>query len=66
MKLVFSDLDATLLDHNNYSFDAAKPAIRELKKKKIPLIFCTSKTREELLHWQKKLHIKDPFIVENL
>jgi len=36
-----------------------------LKKKKIPLIFCTSKTRAEIEFWRKKIGNKDPFISEN-
>ncbi len=62
---VFTDLDGTLLDHSTYSFDAAKPAIKMLKKNKIPLIFCTSKTRAEQEPLRKKVGTKDPFIVED-
>ena len=32
MLLVCSDLDATLLDHENYSFNPAKPALKLLEK----------------------------------
>ncbi|MCR4368648.1 MAG: HAD-IIB family hydrolase [archaeon] len=65
MKIVFTDLDGTLLDHNNYSFSNAKPGLAELKKNKIPLIIASSKTRSEIIHWQKKLGITAPFICEN-
>ncbi len=64
-KIVFSDLDGTLLEHKTYSFKEALPAIKKLKKKRIPIIFCTSKTRAETEFLQKKLLIKGPFIVEN-
>lgn len=64
-KIIYTDLDGTLLDHNTYSFNDAKPALSLIKEKKIPLIFCTSKTRAEIEYWQKKIGIKHPFISEN-
>lgn len=64
-KIIFTDLDGTLLDHNTYSFKKAVPALRLIKKKKIPLIICTSKTKAEIEYYKKKLKNKDPFIVEN-
>jgi len=63
--LVFTDLDGTLLDHENYSFESALPAINALKKKNIPIIFCTSKTRTEIEKIQLQLHNTHPFISEN-
>jgi mannosyl-3-phosphoglycerate phosphatase len=63
--LVFSDLDGTLLDQCTYSFEAALPAIELLRRKKIPLIICTSKTRAEVEVVRYRLRNTDPFIVEN-
>ena len=63
--IIFSDLDGTLIDHSTYSYKAALDALRLLKKKKVPLIFCTSKTRAEIEKYRKELGIKDPFISEN-
>lgn len=63
--IVFSDLDGTLLDHNSYTFDAALPALHRLVALNIPLIFCSSKTRSEILHLQQALDIHQPFVVEN-
>ncbi len=63
--IVFSDLDGTLLGHSSYSFDAATDALDALKKEKIPLVICTSKTRAEIEQFQKKLKINEPFITEN-
>ncbi|MCK5233265.1 MAG: HAD-IIB family hydrolase [Candidatus Aenigmarchaeota archaeon] len=63
--IIFSDLDGTLIDHSTYSYKAALDAVSLLKKKKIPLIFCTSKTRAEIEKYRKELGIKDPFISEN-
>ncbi len=63
--IVVTDLDATLLDHFDYSFDAAHPALKRLQALQIPLILNSSKTRSELLRLREKLHTKAPFIVEN-
>jgi mannosyl-3-phosphoglycerate phosphatase len=63
--LVFTDLDGTLLNHNDYSFDDAKGALEYLKQNKIPIIIVTSKTFSEVRELQKELNIQCPFIVEN-
>jgi mannosyl-3-phosphoglycerate phosphatase len=65
MKIVFSDLDGTLLHLQTYSSDAAQPAMDALKKRGIPLVFCTSKTRSEVEFWRERLGNTHPFIVEN-
>jgi mannosyl-3-phosphoglycerate phosphatase len=46
--IVFTDLDGTLLDHDDYSWAAAKDALSRLFKNKIPLIAVSSKTLAEL------------------
>lgn len=63
--LVITDLDGSLLNHNNYAMDAAIPAISLLKQKNIPIIFNTSKTFAESIALQKTLKIDTPLIVEN-
>jgi mannosyl-3-phosphoglycerate phosphatase len=63
--LIFTDLDGTLLNHDDYSFEDALPALEMIKKSGIPLILTTSKTRREVELLQKELGIDDPFIVEN-
>jgi len=63
--LVFTDLDGTLLDHETYSFEPALPAIKTLKERNIPLIFCTSKTRAEIEMVRSQLQNNHPFISEN-
>ena len=65
MLLIFSDLDATLLDHNTYSFQEALPALQLIRKKKIPLILSSSKTYDEMIVIRKELNNHDPFIYEN-
>lgn len=63
--LVFSDLDGSLLDHDDYSFLEALPAIEALRQRAIPLIFCSSKTRAEIEALRARVGNVDPFIVEN-
>lgn len=64
-KIVFTDLDGTLLDRETYSFEDATPALKLLKKKEIPLVICTSKTRKEIEYYREKLGNNHPFISEN-
>ncbi len=61
---VVTDIDGTLMDHN-YDLSPALETISFLKKKKIPLIPCTSKTAAEVRHLRNQISINDPFIVEN-
>ncbi|MFT5661208.1 MAG: mannosyl-3-phosphoglycerate phosphatase [Sulfurimonas sp.] len=63
--LVYSDLDGTLLNHDDYCFKDASEALSYLQTKSIPLIIVTSKTFAEVKPLQEKLNIKCPFIVEN-
>lgn len=63
--LIFTDLDGTLLNHHDYDFSDASPALDFINKQKIPLIIATSKTFSEVVKLQKKLGILQPFIVEN-
>jgi mannosyl-3-phosphoglycerate phosphatase family protein len=62
--IIFTDLDDTLLD-KNYSPEKALPIIKKLNKIKIPIIFCSAKTKAEQEVIRKQLNIKHPFIVEN-
>ncbi len=62
---VFTDLDGSLLDHADYSFDAARPALTRIREEGLPLVFTTSKTRAEVEHLQRQMGLREPFIVEN-
>jgi len=64
-RIIFTDLDGTLLDHHSYSYDAAREALKKIKSAHIPLIICTSKTRAEIKVWRRQLKNEDPFISEN-
>jgi len=63
--IVFTDMDGTLIDHHTYSYEAAKPALDMMRRKGIPLVVCTSKTRAEIEKFRDEGGIEDPFISEN-
>ena len=63
--VVFTDLDGSLLDHSDYSFEEALPMLAFLKSNNIDLIYTTSKTKIECELLQEKMGINSPFIVEN-
>jgi mannosyl-3-phosphoglycerate synthase len=64
-KIVYTDLDGTLLHPVSYSYTAALEALRGLQSQKIPTVFCSAKTRSEQLFYRQELEVHDPFIVEN-
>ncbi len=64
--LVFSDLDGTLIDHQHYRADAAKPALNALRVSGGGLIMASSKTGPEIAQIRDALGWSDwPAIVEN-
>lgn len=64
--IVFSDLDGTLLDHQSYSFDPARPALERLKAAGHVLVLASSKTAAEIAPLRDAMGFTDcPAIVEN-
>lgn len=63
--LVFTDLDGTLLDHENYKWIAAAPAIKQLQQHAYPLIFNSSKTYFEIRSLCEEMSNYNPIISEN-
>lgn len=64
--LVFSDLDGTLLDHDNYSWSAAIPALERLRDLNAGLVLASSKTAAEMRPLQQSIGCDAyPAIVEN-
>lgn len=63
--ILFSDLDGTLLDHDSYAWEAARPALEQLKQRQVPLVLTTSKTLAEVSLLAHELHNYYPCIVEN-
>jgi mannosyl-3-phosphoglycerate phosphatase len=64
-RIVFSDLDGTLLDFETQSCKEAATALALLKDLQVPLVFCSSKTRAEMEEWRRRLENRHPFVVEN-
>ncbi len=63
--LIFTDLDGTLLDHHDYNFRAALPALKQIHDKQIPLIINSSKTYAEIKAIRQQMHNNCAFAVEN-
>ncbi len=65
MFLCFTDLDGTLLNHDDYQYDVAVPTIKTLRAAGVPVMPTTSKTKAEVSDLRSALGLGDPFIVEN-
>lgn len=63
--IVFTDLDGTLLDHHNYSWQPASAAIKKLQILNYPLILNSSKTFVEMQVLAEEMQIRHPIISEN-
>ena len=63
--IIFTDLDGSLLNHEDYSYKEALEMLSFIKHHNIPLVFTTSKTRAECEILQAQMGINAPFIVEN-
>lgn len=64
--LVFSDLDGTLLDHDTYKWDAAVPALRQLRQIGAGVVLASSKTAAEMRVIRSEMGLSNwPAIVEN-
>ncbi|MGC2482985.1 MAG: HAD hydrolase family protein, partial [Nitrososphaeraceae archaeon] len=65
-KVVFTDIDGTLVDINTVEYGKnTRRLIDLLKQKNIPLILTSAKTRLEQNMVRKDLGLTDPYIVEN-
>ncbi len=63
--VIFTDLDGCLLNHDDYSYDAAGPSLERIRRLGIPLVLATSKTRRETEVFSGGMRLRAPFIVEN-
>lgn len=63
--LVFTDLDGSLMEHETYSIEAARPALAALADRGITPIFASSKTAAEIITIQETSGLAAPFICEN-
>ena len=63
--IVNTDLDATLLDHDTYSWQPAAEAVNLLRNRGIPLVLNSSKTLSEMKDLAAELGIQYPLVCEN-
>lgn len=64
--VIFTDLDGSLLDHDTYDWQPAKPWLTRLRAAQVPVIITTSKTAAEVAALQHAFGLSDaPFIAEN-
>jgi mannosyl-3-phosphoglycerate phosphatase len=63
--LVATDLDASLLDEDSYSWEEARPALDELRRRGALLVLASSKTFAEMEPLARALGFDAPLIVEN-
>ncbi|MCK2183778.1 HAD-IIB family hydrolase [Halomonas getboli] len=65
-RLLFTDLDGSLLDHETYDWSPAVEWLSRLHEAGVPVIPVTSKTRSELLALRHALDLTEtPFVAEN-
>jgi len=64
-RVLFTDLDGTLLDESTYSWKAAEPALGALREANVLVVFSTSKTFAEVERLQEQIGVEAPLIVEN-
>lgn len=64
-RVVFTDLDGSLLDAATYSYDAADRALSRIAETRTALVLVSSKTRVEMEPLRSRLRLQEPFVVEN-
>lgn len=60
-----TDVDGCLLDHGSYRAGPARPVLRRLRRLRVPVVLCTSKTRLELRALRRELTGPHLAIVED-
>ena len=66
MNIIFlTDLDGTMLSHDNFSCDSIKNDIINFLESGIIIIFNSSKTRKEIENISKSFGVIFPYICEN-
>lgn len=63
--IIFTDLDGTLLDHDNYSFNDAVDILARLSLDNIPIILVSSKTQSEIEKISMQLRFHHASVAEN-
>jgi mannosyl-3-phosphoglycerate phosphatase len=63
--VVFTDLDGTLLDSASYDWKEARAALDLCKRRHVPVVLASSKTRAEMEFFRGQLSLSAPLISEN-
>ena len=63
--LIFTDLDGSLLNRENFDFTPIKNFLKELLNNDIFIIPNSSKTAKEIMNFNEELGEKLPYISEN-
>jgi len=63
--IVFTDLDGTLLSHDDYDFEPARPALEILRRLGAVVVLARSKTRAEIEALRARIGLDGPFVSEN-
>lgn len=63
--IVFTDIDGTLIGHDDYRYEEIRPLIRRLTERGIPLVLVSSKTFAETIALHRDLGLAEPFVIEN-
>lgn len=64
-KVIFTDIDGTLLDSRSPDMNKVKDLIGMTQQNGIHLIFCSSKTEQEQNKIKSQVYLPEPYIVEN-
>lgn len=64
-KIVFTDIDGTLIDMYSGKTEGTDLLVKKLATMGIPVVLCSAKTRSEQEYIRNKLRLSDPFIIEN-
>lgn len=64
-RIIYTDLDGTLLDFDTYSYALTQSTVKQLMAMDIPVVFCSSKTRVEQEIYRQAMRLHTPFILEN-
>jgi mannosyl-3-phosphoglycerate phosphatase family protein len=64
-KLIFTDLDGTLLDQDDASWTPAQPALQEALALGIPVIPCSSRSFNECRALHQQMGLRGPIVFEN-
>ena len=63
--IVFTDLDGTLLDARDFSWEPARPTLRRLREREALVVPITSKTLGETVRIADELGLRGPLVVES-